>query len=531
MSAPTAAPTAAQFAHDDDGVVVIVGSGAGGGTLAHELTRQGVRVVLLEAGPWLGPDDFVDDEWAGYFQLSWLDRRTASGTWRVARDHPDAPVWHCKVVGGTTVHWSGCCYRFTAGEMRARSVYGDVPGTSLIDWPITLADLEPWYDAAETKLGVTGTGGRPPLPPNNNFKVMYWGAKRVGLQKVSTGRHAINAVPYDGRPASIQDGFTITGDRNGARWSTRNVEIPRALATGRLDLRAQSCAVFVEHDAAGRASGVVYVDRDGVRQRQAARVVVLAGNCVETPRLLLHSSSGRFPQGLANGWGHVGRHYLRHLIQTVWSVFDQPVNMHRGELMGGLVEDYLPHDPSRGFAGGYYLELNSMGLPTTAAFADPGWWGRDFAGFVEQYRHMAGLFMTGEDMPQPGNRVTLSANEVDALGVPVANIHYDDHPNDLAMRNHGYRSMTAIHAAVGARRSVEAPAYPASHNLGSNRMSAKPEDGVVDAFGRTHEVPNLYIADGSLFATGGACNPTLTIVALAMRQADHLVRAMTARAL
>jgi choline dehydrogenase-like flavoprotein len=154
---------------------------------------------------------------------------------------------------------------------------------------------------------------------------------------------------------------------------------------------------------------------------------------------------------------------------------------------------------------------------------DPGWWGRDFASVIEQYSKMAGIFMTGEDMPQPGNRITLSATETDAFGLPVANLHYDDHPNDLLMRNHGYKTLTAIHKAAGAKRSIEAPAYAASHNLGSNRMSAKPEDGVLNRHGETHEVKNLFIADGSAFATGGACNPTLTIVALAIRQAETIV--------
>jgi len=142
---------------------------------------------------------------------------------------------------------------------------------------------------------------------------------------------------------------------------------------------------------------------------------------------------------------------------------------------------------------------------------------------IEQYANMAGIFMTGEDMPQPGNRVTLG-EELDKFGVPVANLHYDDHANDLLMRNHGYKTLTAIHKAAGAKRCIETPAYPASHNLGSNRMSAKPEDGVVDRNGEAHEVKNLFIADGSAFASGGACNPTLTIVALAIRQAEFIAR-------
>jgi choline dehydrogenase-like flavoprotein len=506
----------------DDDTVVIIGSGAGGGTLANELCQRGLKVVLLEAGKHLTPDDFVNDDWAGYDMLSWLEKRTASGTWRVAKDYPTAPSWHCKVVGGTTTHWSGCTYRFTEDEMRARSVFGDIPGASLIDWPLTLAELAPYYEAAERKMGVTRSNGLPPLPGNNNYKVMYWGAKRLGLQQVSTGSHAINAVPYDGRPASIQDGFTTSGDKHGSRWSTLNVEIPRALATGRLDLRAQSRAIRIEHSAEGKANAVVYVDRQGATHRQAAALVVLAGNCVESPRLLLNSVSGRYPDGLANGFGQVGRHYLRHVILTVWSVFEKPVNMHRGETMQGLIRDFAKHDPARGFAGGYYIELNSMGLPATAALLDPGWWGRDFASVMEQYSKMAGLFMTGEDMPQPSNRVTLSSTEKDAFGVPVANLHYDEHPNDLAMRNHGYKTLTAIHKAAGAKRSIQTPAYAASHNLGSNRMSARPEDGVVNRHGEAHEVKNLFIADGSAFASGGACNPTLTIAALAIRQADYI---------
>ena len=514
------------YALDDDGVVVIIGSGAGGGTLANELAQRGIDVVLLEAGKHLTADDFVNDEWGGYEMLSWLDKRTSSGTWRVAKDHPLTPSWSCQVVGGTTTHWSACCYHFIEDELRAKTVYGDIPGTTLIDWPITVDELNPYYDLAEAKMGVTRTNGLPALPANNNFKVMYAGAKALGLN-VSTGRHAINTLPYDGRPATIQDGFTITGDKTGSRWSTLNVEIPKSLATGKLELRSQARAVQIEHDAAGKASAVVYVDGAGVTHRQKARAVVLAGNCVESSRLLLHSKSARFPEGLANGYGHVGRHYLRHLIQTVWSTFDKPVHMHRGEIMGGMIDDFVRHDPSRGFAGGYYIEMNSMGLPTTAAFMDPGWWGRDFASVIEQYSKMAGIFMSGEDMPQADNRITLT-DELDAYGVPVANIHYDDHPNDLKLRSHGYKVLTSIHKAAGAKRSVEAPAYPASHNLGSNRMAGKAEDGVLDGHGRAWEVPNLFIADGSNFATGGACNPTLTIVALAIRQADFMAGRMAA---
>jgi choline dehydrogenase-like flavoprotein len=149
----------AHYELTDSDIVVIIGSGAGGGTLANELCQKGLKVVLLEAGAHIKPAEFVNDDWAAYEMLSWLDRRSASGNWRVAKDFPDAPSWHCKVVGGTTTHWSGCTYRLQDHEMQARSTYGDIPGASLIDWPMTLAELEPFYEQAERKMGVTHQRG------------------------------------------------------------------------------------------------------------------------------------------------------------------------------------------------------------------------------------------------------------------------------------------------------------------------------------------------------------------------------------
>ncbi|MBM3518383.1 MAG: GMC family oxidoreductase, partial [Alphaproteobacteria bacterium] len=185
---------AVTYAHDDP-VVVIIGSGAGGGTLAHELCAQGVGVVLIEAGPRFAPQDFINDEWAAYEQLTWRDRRTSSGSSPAVRLFPDTPTWVCKAVGGSTVHWGAVSMRLQAHELRARTVYGAVPGTSLIDWPLDLAELAPYYDRAERNMGVAGTQGLPPLPANNNFKLLAAGARRVGYRAVSLGTLAINARP------------------------------------------------------------------------------------------------------------------------------------------------------------------------------------------------------------------------------------------------------------------------------------------------------------------------------------------------
>jgi choline dehydrogenase-like flavoprotein len=516
---------------DDEDVVVIVGSGAGGGTLANELCQQGVKVVVLEAGRHHSPDEFVNDEWRSFKQLAWLDKRTTSGSFRIAKDFPNLPAWICKTVGGTSVHWAGCCPRFMPHEFKATTYYEGVEGVNALDWPIGYDDVAPYYDRAESKMGITGTNGIPQLPANNNYKVMANGAQRVGYKRFHTGRYAVNPVPRDGRPATLQDGFTFQGDKVSAKWSTLAVELPKAAKTGKLDLRSEAHVIRIEHDEKGLVTGVVYVDGDGLEQFQRARLVCVAGNSIETPRLLLNSASSLFPDGLANSSDQVGRNYMRHLTASVYGIFEQPVRMYRGETMAGHIEDEAPNDPARGFVGGYYLQLLALGVPFMAAFMDPGSWGREFTSAMEAYENMAGMWLVGEDMPQATNRVTLNRDELDQYGQPVPNVHFDDHANDLAMREHAYKAGEALYESVGATRVVRTPPYPATHNIGTARMSDKPEDGVVNKFGQAHDVPNLFVSDASQFTTGAAANPTLTIVALAIRQAEYIVEQLKAQAI
>ncbi|HYO39170.1 MAG TPA: GMC family oxidoreductase [Nocardioidaceae bacterium] len=506
----------------DDEAVVIIGSGAGGGTLAYELTARGIPCVVLEAGPYLMPQDYENDEWRSFQQMAWLGDRTASGPYRVARDFPNLPAWIVKAVGGSTTHWSGATPRFRAHEFKTRTYYGDIEGANLLDWPITLEELAPYYDAAEKAIGSTHRHGRPPLPANNNYKVFANGAEKVGYKFYATGPYGTNAEPYDGRPASIQDGFNFQGDKSTAKWSTAVREIPRAIKTGKCDLRPNSQAVQVTHDASGRADAVLYVDKDGTLHRQAARLVCVAGNSIETPRLLLLSASSLHPDGLANSSGQVGRNYMRHLTGSVYARFDEPVRMYRGETMAGIVADEARQDTSRGFVGGYYMETLSLGPAFLAAFVGPGEWGPGFTEVMDAYENTAGLWIVGEDMPQEQNRVTLNTAIKDRWGLPGSDVRFADHPNDVAMRNHGYSRADLMYEAVGAVGVHHTPPYPATHNLGTCRLSERPEDGVADRWGQAHDVPGLFISDGSAMTTGGAANPTLTIVALAIRQAEHI---------
>ena len=513
----------------DGSAVVIIGSGAGGGTLAHELTRRGIKVVLLEAGKRQSTETFSQIPGEAFGQLTWLDARTQSGTWGVARDFPTLPVWHCKTVGGTTVHWTASAPRLQSWELRAKTVYGNIAGTSSIDWPIAYEELEKYYDLAERRLGVTRRNGVPGLPASNNFKVMHAGAKKLGYKQVHTGHMAINSRASDGRGFCIQQGFCVQGCKMGAKWSTLYTEIPRAEATGNLDLRIESTATKIEHGAEGRVNAVVYRDSQGKEQRQKARMVCVAGNAIETARLLLLSASAKFPDGLGNSSGQVGRNYCHHITGTVWGIFDKPVYPWRGATLAGVVEDEVVNEPRRGFVGGYRMELLALDLPTLPLVGLPYGWGRDFASIMESYRNIAGMFINGEDLPRSDNRITLNSNVKDAYGLPVANIHVDEHANDQAMRKHAQGQMTKMYDAVGAKRIIPGPVPPATHNMCTARMSADPRDGVTNLWGQTHDIKNLFVSDGSVLSTPGAANPTLTIVALALRQAEFIAEQMKSR--
>lgn len=503
-----------QYELTDDSVVVVIGSGAGGGTVANELVQKGVDVVCLEAGSRLTLSDIVNDPPVMDQRMGWHDERHG------------VPVWLCKTVGGTTMRWSGVSPRFLAHEFRARTTYGAMENTSLIDWPLTLEELEPYYDKAETKMGVSGTNGLPPSAENSNFKVLKAGARRVGYKDITSAHIAINSVAYDGRPKCRQIGFCNEGCAIGAKWSTLYTEIPKAEQTDHFELRTSAMAVRINHDQSGKVTDVVYTDSSGVTHEQKARAVCVACNVVETTRLLLLSESTMFPDGLANSSGHVGKNYMRHMINVAFAIMPGPVNPHRGAVGAGFIRDEHAHNPERGFAGGYLLELEG-GRPDW--FSQLARWGVDAQRWMENFANSAGAVFVGEDPPQESNRISLHPTDKDDLGLPIPVLEYSRHPNTKAMMRHAAAQARKIYAALGATdiRDDTDQLGGGCHNMGVARMSSDAKDGVTNRFGQAHDVPNLFISDGSLFSTSAAPNPTLTIVALAIRQADHIAGRMS----
>ena len=512
--------TSGKFALDNGDVVVVIGSGAGGGTLSNELAQRGIDVVCLEAGPRLDLSDIVNNEAEMFGRITWLDQRIGTGA-----NIPEFPSWTCKTVGGTTMHWTAVTPRFQAHEFTPLSTYGKLPDANFIDWPLTLAELEPYYAKAEHKMGVTGTNGQPPLPASNNCMVMAAGARKIGYEKVTAGSPmAINSTEYDGRASCRQLGFCTSGCALGAKWSTLYTEIPKAEKTGHFELREKSMAVRINHHSDGKITGVSYLTADGTLLTQRAKAVCVAANAIETTRLLLNSKSALFQDGLGNHRGLVGRHYMRQFTNMVMSEMPGAVNFHRGTQVGGLIRDEARHDPRRGFVGGYVIAPVPLSPENLAANVMPGKWGKELAGVMEEYTKFAGLIMIGEDPPQSSNRITLHPSLKDQHGLPVPVVHYDEHPNTVAMRAHAFDAGRRIHGALGAKRSFDVKDVPAGHNLGACRMSASDKSGVCDRWGRVFGIRNLFVSDGSLFPSSAAEMPTLTIVSLAIRQAEYLAR-------
>ncbi|MDX1403447.1 MAG: GMC family oxidoreductase [Woeseiaceae bacterium] len=500
---------ARRYALDDSSVIVVIGSGAGGGTLSNELAQKGIDVVCLEAGPRLQLSDLVNDPSAMHMKLSWLDKRLG------------APTWLCKTVGGTTVRWSGMTPRFQAHEFKPRSTYGKLDDTTAIDWPITLEELAPYYDKAEYKMGVSGTHGMPPSAETNEYKVLKAAAKKVGYREYTSSRAAINSIARDGRPACRQIGFCWSGCAIGAKWSTLYTEIPKAESTDHFELRSECMALKVEHDRSGKVTGVVYVDKNGDMHEQKARAVCVAGNVIETTRLLHNSASNSFPDGLANSSGHLGRNYMRHATATTMAIMPGEVNFHRGPRQSGLIFDEQYHQPERDFAGGYLIE-SAASDPLTVALTVGGW-GERTVDYLENYTRLAATWVTGEDPPQASNRITFHETERDQYGLPVPVLHYEFHANSNAMLEHAAMTSRKLLESVGGRNVYSQKGGGGGcHNMGVARMSADPEDGVTNRWGQAHDVSNLFVSDGSVFASSAAANPTLTIVALAIRQAGHI---------
>jgi choline dehydrogenase-like flavoprotein len=528
--------------------VVIIGAGASGAAAAKVLCEAGVKVVGLEKGPWRKKESFGGDELANINRYNlWPDPILNPRTWReTARDKARSEMF-CPVpqmVGGGTVHWQGWLPRFTQNDFRLRTVAGDLPGTSLADWPITYDDLEPYYLKVEWAFGVSGAPGAnkfesrrsggypcPPMPMSRYAQKFMKGCDALGWNAFPTPQAALSR-PFNGRKATVVSAFAQQhGDATGTRSSALNVFIPDAVATGNFELRANSVVRELILDSHGKVKAAVYQDADGDVIEQEADLFILACGAMETARLMLLSRSGRFPNGLANGSDLVGRNVTFHEYSAAVGTYDDPVYAWAG---GGYVSastfQHYEHDDSRGFASGGHIAVAGVGIPLPINWHMPGTpsWGLGAKKVDRDYfnRSLA-VAMVLHDVPQHDNRIDLDDAVVDAWGLPVARVTLKPHKNDLDQGRYLIDRAADILEASGATtiRKVYASRVTGncSHQHGTARMGDDPASSVLNKWCRAHEVENLYAVDGSPFPTGAGANPTLTIMANAWRVADKII--------
>jgi len=528
----------------------IIGAGASGALAAKLLCESGVRVTLLERGPWLRPSDFGSDEVANT-RRHYLgpDPDLTPRTFRRSPNEEARISAFCitpQLVGGGTVHWGGWSLRMTESDFRQKTLHGTVPGADLADWPVTYAELEPYYSQAEWALGVSGQAGAnryesarsrdypcPPVPLTRYGRRFMAACDELGFTSFPTPL-AVLTRRLAQAPKTIQNAFVeFHGDPTGTRSSALTRFIPDAVATGKLDLRPHSYVVELEVNAAGRVIRAVYTDKGGRRQALEADVFLLAAGAIESARLLQLSRSRHFPDGIGNSEDLVGRCLTLHEFPIAIGAFDggEPVYAWAG---GGIVAassyEFYESDYSRGFVGGGHMMGMGVGVHLPVNFALPGEprWGRAAKDNDRRYfnRSMGVAFFVS-DLPQQSNRVDLDPRVVDAWGIPVPRITHQAHPNDLAQAAWMSGRASEVLKAAGANRvwqpTVETSSDNALHQHGTARMGESADRSVLDRWCRLHASPNLYVIDSSSFPTPSGTNPTLTIMANAWRVTEHVL--------
>jgi choline dehydrogenase-like flavoprotein len=513
--------------------VLVIGSGAAGGALGWHLTSLGARVVCLEQGDWVASDTMastsptyethlIRGDWN--FDPNVRGRPEDYPVSTAGKDPPGIAMFNA--VGGTTIHWQAHFPRFHPSDFRVRSL-----DSVAADWPIRYEDLAPYYDMNDRMMGVSGLAGDPANPPRPPRPTPPISIGRLGRTLVNgfetLGWHwwvadqAITSEVYEGRPPCLLHGKCMFGCPIGAKASTDRVYWRPAIDAGAI-IRTRARVREITLDANGRVTGALYYDRNGNLQEQKARVVVVCCNGIGTPRLLLNSKSNLFPDGLANSSGLVGRNFMVHPARWLGGIFEDDMDGHLGPMGVPLYsQQFYETDASRGFVRGYTLNGERTFGPLSQALGLP--WGQGHhQAMRRRFPHTVQISVLCDDLPEANNRIELDDEIVDSDGIPGARATYEYSENTQAMLSHGLDRAREVLEAAGAIEILEPQGDNMAHLMGTARMGDDPRTSVVNAWNRAHDVPNLFVVDGSSFTTGAGVNPTSTIGALALRAAEGI---------
>jgi choline dehydrogenase-like flavoprotein len=537
-----------KYRPSDEVDFVIVGSGAAGGILAKELAGHGFKVVVLEQGPYLTEKDFVHDE-IKVLQEDLLTNhpKLQPTTFRKTPEDKakqQRALVYGRLVGGTSVHFTANFWRLHEIDFMERSKVGAIPGATLVDWPITYGDLEPYYTKVEWEIGVSGLAGAspfdpprskpypmPPLPVKSSGVIFERAARQLGWNPFPAPM-AILSQTYAGRSACVNCGFCLAfGCEVGAKSSSLATAVRMAEKSGHCEIRPNSYVHRIEMNDRGFATGARYFDAQRNAVLQRSKAVIVCANGAETPRLLLLSANKQFPDGLANSSGLVGKNLMLNSAAVSVGVFDEPLNDYQGFAVSRVLHDFYELDHEKvGFYGGGGLDARFDLTPIGFALGSlpPGSprWGKDYKSMLQNnFVRTMEVFGHGTSLAREENSFSLDAELKDAWGLPALRMTYKDHPDDIKLANWlGTRSLELLDAA-GAKQKWTLPVAEqefAVHLLGTCRMGSDAKTSVINSDHRTHDVKNLFLCDGSSLVTSGRGQPTMTIEALAFRAADRI---------
>ena len=522
--------------------VLIIGAGASGATAAWNLAETKMRIVCLEQGGWTNPSNYptTGRDWESRAQSDFSinpNRRQQPGDYPVNDDDSPIKIANFNGVGGGTVLYAGHYPRFHPSYFKVKSL-----DCVADDWPIDYGYLEPFYAENDRITGVSGLAGdpaypakqslMPPLPMGKSGQKLAEGFNQLGWHWWPSDS-AIATQPYNGRDQCINLGACIYGCAQGAKASTDITYWPEAVRAG-VELRTWCRVKEINVGDDGLASGVTYFDEDGVEQFQPAHVVIMACNGVGTPRILLNSVSKQFPDGLANSSGLVGKNLMLHPYASIQGVFEEPLDGYRGPHDSIWSQEFYETGEERDFIRGFtYETTRGRGLVATALTGVHSGripWG---AGHHDAYRKLhnriAGMVAICEDLPEEHNSVTLDPSIKDAHGIPAPKMTYSISDNSQKMLDFAVARATETLRAAGATDVIiESPlASGGWHLMGTARMGKDPQKSVVNEWGRSHDVKNLFIVDGSIFVTSAGVNPTRTIQTLALYITDQIKKRLT----
>jgi choline dehydrogenase-like flavoprotein len=534
---------------------VIIGAGAGGGVMAKQLAVAGLSVVLLERGKWYSAADCRKDDLHNQ-RTTVLGNGFGPDDERNPRvlvdDQGEHIVWpsesaysnNAACVGGGTFSYGAQAWRYMEKDFRMRSTYGAVTGSTLEDWPISYADLEPYYERAEWEMGVSGDDGpnifkgprrkplpMPPLAPSREHQILLPAAKRLGLHPFDIPMLR-NTVPYNGRRSCMRCRWCVGfACELSARNGTHNTVIPVALATGNCDLRTDCMVREITLDDRGRATGVAYYDANDRPQHQTADLVIVCGGAVESARLLLNTKHRLFPNGLGNRYDWVGRNLQAHTYPAAIGMFESETFDDLGPGASIAICDF--NHGNSGLAGGGMLANEFIRLPYQFMSRVPPWvpaWGPKHKDFVRNaYRRTIVIMGPVQEMPLFDSRVQVDSKVKDHWGIPVARLSGSKHPHSIEIARFTAGKAEAWLKEAGAIqtwRTIPGPNLSGGqHQAGTCRMGSDPKTSVVNRDCQLHEVDNVYLVDASVHVTNGGFNPALTILANAYRVSENLLKA------